>query len=341
MLRWTASLLLSLLAPPSAAQALSAATVEYRDVEETFAAEGVVEAVKQSTVASQVYGRVIAINFDVGDAVKKGEVIMRIDEHEATHALAGREAEVAQARASLENAKAQFERTRRLFEQKFISAAALDKAQADYRAAQANLTAMLAGAGQAAAAKEFSTIVAPYSGVVAARHVEVGEMATPGKPLMTGFDPKDMRAVVSVPQYKVTAIQPLGTVHVEFPSLRKTVKASAVTIIPTADVKTHTTRVRLDFAEGVPGAYPGLFVRAHFVLGHARKLVVPASAIVRRSEIAAVYVLDGKGAPEFRQVRFGEPAGDGVEVLAGLIRGEKVALDPIKAGIQLKQARGE
>lgn len=329
----------TLLSSASLAQRLSTTSVEYRDVDETFSAEGVIEAVKQATVASQVYGRVIAIYFDVGDAVKKGEVIMRIDEHEASHALAGREAEVAQARANLQNAKAQYERTRSLFEQKFISAASLDKAQSDYRAAQANLTAMLAGAEQAAATKEFSTIVAPYGGVVAARHVEVGEMATPGKPLMTGFDPKDMRAVVAVPQYKVNKIQPQGSALVEFPTLKRSVRATQITIIPTADIKTHTTRVRLDLPTGIAGAYPGMFVRANFVVGRARKLVAPVSAIIRRSEVTAVYVVTDKDVLQLRQVRLGEQAGEqGIEILAGLTAGEIIALEPVKAGIQLKQA---
>jgi RND family efflux transporter MFP subunit len=331
---------MGLLTHGAAAQLVATGTVDFRDVEETFAVEGVLEAVKQSTVASQVYGRVIAITVDVGDMVKKGDVIMRIDEHEATHALAGREAEVTQARAALQNAKASYERTRSLFEQKFISAAALDKAQSDYKAAEANLTAMLEGAGQAAVTKQFSTIVAPYSGIVSARHIEVGELATPGKPLMTGFDPKDLRAIVTVPQYKVGAIQPQGAVSVEFPTLKKNVQAKQVTLLPTADIRTHTTRVRLDLPEGIAGAYPGMFVRAYFVTGTARKLVAPASAILRRSEVTAVYVIKEKDALQLRQVRLGEPAGEReIEILAGLVPGERVALDPIKAGMQLKPAQ--
>jgi len=77
--------------------------------------------------------------------------------------------------------------------------AALDKAEADYRTAEAQVKATLAGAGQAATERAFATIVAPYSGVVSARHVELGELATPGRPLMTGFDPASLRVVASVP----------------------------------------------------------------------------------------------------------------------------------------------
>jgi RND family efflux transporter MFP subunit len=154
-----------------AALPFAIAQVDYREVDQTYATEAVVEAVHQSTVSAQIAGRIVAINFDVGDYVKQGQVIVRIDESEVGQALAGSRAQVAQAQAMLSNARANYQRTQRLFEQKFISQAALDKAQAEYKSAQAQAQAMLAGAGQAAATKSYATIVAPFSGVVAARHV--------------------------------------------------------------------------------------------------------------------------------------------------------------------------
>jgi RND family efflux transporter MFP subunit len=118
---------------------------------------------------------------------------VRIDEREVTDAYAASRAQIEQAQASLQNAQATYERTRQLFGQKFVSQAALDKAFADYRAAQAQLDAAAALGGQAATVRGFATVVAPYSGVVAQRHVELGELVTPGKPLMTGFDPREKR----------------------------------------------------------------------------------------------------------------------------------------------------
>jgi len=103
---------------------------------------------------------------------------------------------------------------------------------------------------------------------------------------------------------------------------------------PLADARTHSTQVRVYLPKDEPGVYPGMFVRAHFVVGKANKLVIPESAVLRRSEVVAVYVVDEKGGVKLRQVRLGETTANGsVEVLAGLNPGEKVALDPIKAGI--------
>ncbi len=338
MLR-TVMLMLGLLMclPAQAALPFATARVEYREVDQTYAAEAVIEATRQSTVAAQIAGLVVDIRFDVGDFVQKGQLIARIDEREASQAVAGSEAQVAQAQANLQNARAHFERTRQLFEQKFISQAALDKAQADYQAAQAQTKAMLAGAGQAATARSYTAVTAPYSGVVSARHVELGEMAAPGKPLMSGFDPKDLRAVASIPQYKLADIRRSPQARLEFPALGKWVDAAAVTVLPAADAKTHTTRVRLDLPEGLRDVTPGMFARAHFTVGRVKKLLVPAAAVVRRSEITALYVVDGQGAVALRQVRLGEAAGQGeIEVLAGVSPGEIVATEPIKAGMSLK-----
>lgn len=320
-----------------AGEPLETGTAEYRDVDVAYSADGLVEAVKQSTVAAQVTGRVVEIHFDVGDYVKKGQIIVRLDPRDAGEALAASRAQLAQAQATLVNARAQYERTKQLLAQQFVSQAALDKAEAEYHAAQAQSDAMRAGVARAETAHGYATIVAPYSGVVSTRHVELGEMATPGKPLMSGFEPSGMRVVANVPQHQVEAVRKATSVTVELPALNRTIKAAGIAVLPTADPKTHTTRVRIDLPPA-RDVYPGMFARANFVIGQERKLIIPARAVLRRSELTAVYVIDRDGRPRLRQVKLGEPASSGeVEVLAGLSSGENVALEPVKAGIALKQ----
>jgi RND family efflux transporter MFP subunit len=279
------------------------------------------------------------ILFDVGDAVKKGQVILRIDEREALQAVAGSQAQLMQAQAAMQNAKAGYERARQLYAQKFISQAALDKAQADYKMALAQAAASEAGAEQSALTHGYTAVMAPYSGVVSARLVEVGEMVTVGKPLMSGFDPAQMRVIAEVPQYKLAEIGVHPRVMIEFPLTQRKVQAASVTILPTADARTHSTQVRAYLPGRETDVYPGVFVRVHFQLGKTHKLLIPRSAVLRRSEVVAVYLVDNNGVTRLRQVRVGENAGqDEIEVLAGLNPGDKVALDPIKAGM-LQQAK--
>jgi RND family efflux transporter MFP subunit len=319
---------------PAPAAVLDGAAVEVREVELTLSAEAVVEAVRQSTVSAQIAGRIVDLRFDVGDRVQKGAVIARIDERAATQALAASDAQVRAAEAALANARATFERSRQLFAQKFISQAALDKAQADHRTAESQLKAMLAGAGQAATERSFATIVAPYGGVVSARHVQLGEMATPGKPIMTGFDPSTLRVVATVASAQVGSIQAGEKARVEIPAVNRWIEASAITIVPSSDPRTQSTQVRIELPDDVAGVYPGVFARAHFVVGRGPRLMVPREAVLRRSEMVAVYVLPEGAPPQLRQVRLGTVADErGVEVLAGVRAGERVALDPVKAGM--------
>jgi RND family efflux transporter MFP subunit len=333
--RATATLAALLFASQAAAVELKSAPVELREIELTYSAEAVIEAVRQSTVSAQIQGRIVDIRFDVGDTVKKGDVILRIDERQVGQAAAASAAQVGEAQAALANARAQYERTKQLLAQKFVSRAALDRAEAEYRAAQARVTSLLAGAAAAATEKSFATVVAPYSGVVSARHVEVGEMATPGKPLMTGFDPSTLRVVANVPATQIGAVRAIGRARIEVPSLGKWLDVKSLTVMPTTDPRTQTTRVRLDLPEDTRGIYPGVYARAYFVIGKAPRLLVPRAAVFHRSELTAVYVIGADGQPQLRQVRIGT-AGDeqSVEVLAGLKAGERVALEPMKAGMQ-------
>ncbi len=233
----------------------------------TYSTEAVIEAVRQSTISAQVMGRIVELRADVGDFVKAGQVVARIDEREAAQVVASSEAQVAQARANLQNARINLERARRLLESQFVSQSAVDRAEADFKAAEAQLRAAEAGAGQAAVSKGYTTVVAPISGVISARNVEVGEMATPGKPLLTAFDPNDMRVIAEVPQSVVPEIKALSRATVEVPSVDKWIKVKSMVIIPAADPHTHSTRVRLYLAGDERDIYPGVYARAHFAIG--------------------------------------------------------------------------
>jgi hypothetical protein len=156
-------------------------------------------------------------------------------------------------------------------------------------------------------------------------------MATPGKPLMTGFDPGTLRVSAIVPQAQVAAIQAGAKARIELPSVARWIDAAQLTVIPAADPRTHTTQVRIALPAEVRGVYPGIYARAHFVTGRKPALLVPRAAVIRRSELTAVYVVSDS--VQLRQIRLGT-AGDAtsVEVLAGLKPGERVALEPVKAG---------
>lgn len=306
----------------ASAQSLPVVTAQPHKVDLTFPAEALVEAVQQAIVGAQVAGRVLEVKADAGQAVRKGDVLMRIDAREAEEVARAADAQYA-------NAKLNYERSKSLKEQKFLSQAAVDKAKSDFDAASANRAA--AGASQSHA-----TILSPINGIVARRHAELGDMATPGKPLFTIYEPGGLRVTASVPQYRLKEMRGVRTARIEFPELGKWVDATAVNLLPTADASTHVSQVRVNLPP-VPEATPGMFARVHFVLGQANKLTVPVSAIVRRGEVAAIYVQTPDNRLSLRQLRLGDAVGQGeMEVLAGIAAGDQVVTDPVKAAIQLK-----
>ena len=149
-------LLLILFMLPALARAglpFATARVDYRPVAGGYAVEAVVEAGRESTLAAQVAGRILAMQVDAGAAVRQGQLLARIDDSESRPSVAGNQAQVAQAQANLANAQVQYERTRQLVARKFMSAASLDQAQAAHQAAQAQLAAARAGVAQASATR--------------------------------------------------------------------------------------------------------------------------------------------------------------------------------------------
>lgn len=298
--------------------------------------DAVVESTRQTEIAAQVPGRVTALYVKAGDRVGAGQPLVTVDQRAADQQLAAVRAQAAAAQADLDVARRELERTQTLFARKYVSQAALDRAQARYRAAAAISTSRLAQTRAAAVEPTLHSISAPYAAIVARVDVELGSMAMPGTPLVTVLDPNALRAVATVPQSRVALLQMRSPARIELPDLPEPDRwqtASSVTILPLADPQSDSIKIRLALPPSTSnGIRPGMFARAHFPIGapHPR-LMVPLSAVVRRTEVDAVYVVADDGSATLRQVRLGETSADQVEVLAGLSFGERIALEPLAA----------
>lgn len=308
-----------------------------------ISAEASIEAVQQSTLAAQVSGRISAVFADAGDAVHSGQRLLTIDAGELAAATAAAAADIAQARSALDNARTELERARSLVAQRFLSQSALDLATTRHDAAVATLDAARARHAQAQVVQAHTSVHAPLSGLIASRHIEAGEMAQPGRPLFTLYDPAHMRAVADLAPQRLAA---LGTgplqATIELPASGRRLAASRITVLPAADASTHTVRVRIELPAGTEDVLPGSFARVHFH-GHSAgaSLSIPAAAVLRRGELSAVYVAAEDGDFRLRQLRLGRTldAGERIEVLSGLSGDERIALDPVRAGIRVSSVR--
>jgi RND family efflux transporter MFP subunit len=298
--------------------------------------DGTIEAVNQATVSSQTSGRVAEIVYDVDDFVEAGAVIMRFTDTEQRAALANARAALQEAEARFSEAESEYRRISAMFENGTVARARHDQARANFDAAEARRESARSGVAAAEEQVEYTIVRAPYAGIVSERHVEVGEMVRPGEPLMSGLSLESLRASVDVPQSMIEPIRRIGKARVYVGD--EAFDGEQLTFFPIADPAANTFRVRVDLPEGAVTLYPGMFVKVGFVVGETERLLIPENALVHRSELTAVYVVDEEQVL-LRHVRAGRSYGEQVEILAGLADGDLVALDPVRAVLYLKERR--
>lgn len=333
-------------APPASGPAppqIPVAEVALRPVGAGLTLDGTLQAVQQSTLSAQASGRIAQLLVKAGDAVRAGQVLAVVDDRMTQAGVVQAQAGVAQAQAQQQQAQTQLQRTRELQRQGFLSQAALDQAETQFQAAQAGTAQARAGAVQSGLAQGHTRLTAPYDGFVLATHAETGDLAAPGVPVLTVYAPQVLRAVVHVPASRAALAAQAPRVEVQLPDGQWVAPASR-TRLPAADPVSQTVEWRLNLAAAhAAQLLPGQQVRVRFVAGQEERLVLPAPAVLRRGELTAVYLAAPSGSASpfvLRAVRLGASHGAaGVEVLSGVKAGDRVALDPVRAGLSGAQAR--
>jgi len=333
-------LLLLMLPMPLAAVELETVVAEKRLLPLVRWFDGTVEAVHQATIKAETAGTVEELPFDVDDLVTAGAVVARLRDTEPRARAAAARAALAEARAQLAQAEQEYTRISEVYGRKLIAKSSLDSALAARDSARARVGAADARLAETEAQLEHTVVRAPYAGIVTARHVEVGEAMQPGQPLISGLSLEQLRVTTQVPQSVVPALRNAPRIEVLAAGLEP-LATGRLTLFPYADPATHTVTMRVALAYGVTtGLYPGMHVKLAVTVGEESRLAIPEAALVRRSELAAVYVVDDRGGIALRQVRPGRLYDGWRTVHAGLGAGERVAIDPVAAGVALKSRSG-
>ncbi len=328
-----------LLLLPFAAQAelpFDTATAERQTIAQERILDGRVEAVQRSTISAQTTGRIREIYVDVDDFVEADELLVRVSDTEQQARVSQAEGDLAEARARFNEARSEFERIRDVFDRGVVSRSEFDRAEAALESARARLRSAEGRVEEAREQLGYTEVYAPYSGIVTERHVEVGESVSPGSPLLSGISLNQLRVAVDVPQRLIHNVRERRSAEVLLNGER--VVADSLTIFPYADPASSTFRIRVNLPEQQDlGLFPGMFVKTAFVVEDVERLLVPVEAVVYRSEVIAVYVVDEDNRVAFRQVRVGRQHDGMIEIHGGLDDGERVALDPVHAQIYLKE----
>ncbi len=327
----------------SHAESLNSTPVAYQNLPETLLVDGIVEAINEATISAQTSGQVMEVNFDVEDFVKRGEILVKLNDEEQRSSLSQAQAQLNEAKAYLSGSQSEYTRIKGAYDRKAVPASEMDRVNASLRAAKAQVSAAEAALNRADEQLKYTVIKAPYSGVVVERHIERGEIANVGQLIMTGISLEQLRVNATIPQTQLTAIQAHKQAEIVIDSLPsvKRYPAQKITISPKANNKAHSFNVRLDLPAKTDHVYPGMFVKVEFMIGQVRRLMVPAQAVAHRGEVRAVYVVDGTGKISMRQVRLGKKHEEQIEILAGLTEGENIALNPLDAAIALKEQRAQ
>jgi len=301
--------------------------VERAPIEETVHLDGVIEAVQQSTVSAQTSGTVLKLPFDVDDSVAAGDLIVQLEDSEQRARLSQARAGLEEASAALVDARQRFERIEAVHERGLVSRQEFDQARNNLAAARARVERAQAAVAEAEEQLGYTRIVAPYGGILTERHVEIGEAVNPGQPLLSGLSLEQLRVVVDLPQKYADLARSQRRATVTLADGRM-LETGEMTFYPYADPATHTFRLRMRLAEPNGSLFPGMLVKVSVPVGERESLWVPASSLIRHSELRAVFVLDERARPRLRQVRVGTLDGDRLEILAGLSEGERVVRNP-------------
>ncbi len=291
-------------------------------------AVGAVQAQRKTTIAARVTANVLRVAVSAGQRVRAGELLVTLDDRDLQARARAAKAAVRRAEAARDLAKADYDRDKVLLEHQVVTGAALDVTTMRTRSADADVSAQMDVARDADVALGYAAIKSPYDGIVIDRAAEPGDVATPGKPLLTLYETDRLWFEAAVPEEDVTALRIGATQRVRIDALKRDLEGTLVEIVPSSDPASRTVTARVTLP-ALASLYPGMFGRLLLSVGERRRLSIPAAAVLRVGQLTMVDLVVG-GTVQRRSVQLGEEDAGEVEVLSGLSPRDEVSLSPRK-----------
>ncbi len=302
--------------------------VEKQVIQNWFKIEARVEAVNQGTMSAQTSGRIQQVHFDVNDYVERGALLVQLRDKTQQAAVQHAQAQVVQAKAADNDARAKLLRSTALLKDGSLSQNNFDSIKAAAVSHAAAVKAAKALLIQAQEQLSYTQVRAPYAGIVKTRHVEVGESVSVGTAIMSGLSLAKLRAVANIPQRLISKMGNKKGFQIHHEGLAQSVQS--VTLFPYANENSHSFKVRVQFSPtsetAAPKILPGMWVTLQVPMGDKHVITVPESAVMLNGELSSVFVASKFGA-KLRQVRLGKHHNGHIEVLAGLRVNEHVYVD--------------
>lgn len=285
---------------------VSVEKVFVREVPQTATYTSTVQSYVKNNIAPQMAGRITKINVEIGDNVKKGQVLAEMDK-----------AQLLQAQLQLANQEVELQRLKALYDAGGISKSDYDAVEMSYNIAKTQVENLV----------ENTILRSPVDGVVTARNYDAGDMFAMSAPIYVVEQIKPVKILVAISESEYTKVKKGDSVEIVADALPEiTFYGKIEKIYPTIDPTTRTFNVEVVVANNYSTLRPGMFARVKIDFGANNNVVIPDVAVVKQqgSGERFVYVLNADGTVEYRKIVLGRRMGKEYEVLEGLSDGDKI-----------------
>lgn len=312
--------------PGGEAHAGPTVAVELRDVPEYVEVAGTVRADRSAALSTRMIAVVEEVLVTDGAQVASGDLLARLSAPDLDSKRTAASAAVQTAEAVAAQARRESARVLRLAEKGVVTGRDRERAETELRQAESQLARAVAEARSVASVAGYQTIVAPFAGVITRRHVDPGDLVSPGSPMLEIADVSSFRVEADVSESIAMRLAPGSAAEVAFDATGDTLPLTVTEVVPAADPASRTMRVKLALAGG-SRLVTGLFARVKLTVGAHPGLVVPETAIHARGEGHFVYAVSSSGAVEPRWVRLGRALGGrSREIVAGVFAGDRLVV---------------
>jgi RND family efflux transporter MFP subunit len=293
---------------------------------------GQTQAYIQSPIFAQTTGYLKRWYFDIGAKVKAGDVLAEIDTPQVDQQLNQAKANLRQAQAALDLARVTYARDQDLLQRKVIARQDFDTAESDFRSKEATVNANAAAVSQLQALEDFKRVRAPFTGVVIARNTDIGQIvnAGSGAPLFTMAQVSPLRIYVNVPERMAGYVQVSGPATItfnEFPGQK--FQGKVVRTARAIDPNSRTLLTEIDVANDSEQLLPGAYTPVHLDTSGPQSLLIPANALLFRSEGTALGVVGPDGRVRIKKIKIGRDLGGQLEIVDGVSPTDQVIVNPV------------
>lgn len=300
-------------------------TVSTSNTSAQFETSGTIEAVKSANISTRLMGFVSKINVQIGDNVKKGDVLIKLNSADLQAKKAQVAAKITQAKSAYNNAKKDFERFTTLFNEQSASQKELDNITTRFEQAKAGLKAAKEMLKEVEANLAYADIKAPFEGTITGKFINNGDLASPGMPLLSIENNKNYLVKTHVTEQQINKIKKGDVVTVLIKSNNKIVEG-IVTEVSRSSKNTGGLYVVKIVLNNTKNLYSGMYVSVQFSSNSYKsaKVIIPKSVLIHNGQLTGVYTLSLQNTAILRWLRIGESYGSTVEVLSGLSPNEKI-----------------